>query len=183
MFMKNVFTAFCLVIFVSAISSCTEEVRKKLLPTFDVAVPGIKLSIPPIKFVSEKELPIGSLKTPLNLDSTIKANTHGTIGANSVTSVKVKQVTIKLLNADKNNNLSNFESARMKIYNDTSEAQILKLQFPTTYADSINVTPANHPEISAFLKGSSLAYNLYWKNRRTTSKYLKLRVNIIFIVQ
>jgi hypothetical protein len=181
--MKNVFTALCLVLILSAISSCTEEVRKKLLPSFNVDVPGIKLSIPPIKFVSEKELPIGSLKTPLNLDSTIKANTHGTFGANSVTSVKVKQIIIKLLNADQKNNLSNFESARMKIYNDTSEAQILNLHFPTNYTDSISVTPANHPEISTFLKGSSLSYNLYWKNRSTTSKYLKLKVDITFSVQ
>lgn len=181
--MKKAICIFYIVLGFIQLISCSAEVRKKLLPSFDVNVPGIRLSVPPIKFVSDKELPVGALKTPLNLDSTIKANTGGAFGAKAVRSVKVKRITIKVLNPDKNNNLSNFETARMKIFNDTAEAEIFNLHFPATYTDSIVVIPATHPEISGFLKGSSLAYNLYWKNRSVTSKYLKLKVDITFNIQ
>ncbi|MDB5246023.1 MAG: hypothetical protein JWQ40_417 [Segetibacter sp.] len=117
------------------------------------------------------------------MDSTIKANTAGTFGADAVHFVKVKKLTIKALNADHQNNLSNFETARMRIFNDTASTDIAIIQFPRTFSDSLTVTPATSPDISKYLRGSDLNYNLYWKNRKTTSKFLKLAVQVTVGVQ
>jgi len=167
-----------------SIFSC-KEVRKKLLPSFDVKIPDINLNIPPIPFVPGSEVPVGALRTHINLDSAIKSHTGGTLGAGAVTSITVKKVTVNLLNGDKNNNLSNFESARMRIYSnsDTGAADIAVIRFPETSAQSITVTAKNPTEISNYLKGSELGYNLYWKNRRTTKKFLKLVLSVTLSVQ
>jgi hypothetical protein len=67
------------------------------LPTFNVNIPDINLGIPPIAFVSGNEIPVGALRTPINLDSTIKAHTGGALGASAVTSVKVKKRSDKII--------------------------------------------------------------------------------------
>lgn len=164
--------------------SC-QDIRQKLLPAFSVNIPAISLTIGPIRFVSEKEIPIGALRTHINMDSTIKANTAGAFGADDVQSVKVKKLVVKLSNADDENNFSNFESARMKLFsnNDTSAVDIAVIQFPDTYSDSVTVEPTNSPEISNYLRGSELAYNLYWKNRRPTTKPMKLTARITLSVK
>lgn len=161
------------------ISGCTcNEVKEKLLPSFNVNIPDINLTVPPIPIITNEEIPVGALKTHINMDSTIKAHTAGTFGADAVHFVRVKKMVIKVLNADKNNNLSNFESARMRIYSDTASTDIVVVNFPSIYSDSITVIPTSSPDISNYLRGENLAYNLYWKNRKTTSKSLKLNVKI-----
>jgi hypothetical protein len=173
-----------LLILITMFTSCTcNEVKEKLLPSFNVNIPEINLTVPPLPLVTNEEIPVGALKTHINMDSTIKANTAGTFGADAVHFVKVKKMVIKVLNGDENNNLSNFESARMRIYSDTSSTEIAVVTFPTTYTDSITVIPTSSPDISPYLRGSNLAYNLFWKNRKTTKKYLKLNVKISIGVQ
>lgn len=183
--MKN--CAISLVITVFIFVECTgnqvKEIKEKLLPSFTVNIPDINLTVPPIPKVLQEEIAIGALKTPINMDSTIKANTAGAFGANSVHFVKVRKLVIKLSNADEANNLSNFESARMRIYNDTSSTDIAIIKFPESFSDSITVVPAASPDISNYLRGTDLSYNLYWKNRKTTEKFLKLIVQVTVGVQ
>ena len=166
------------------IPGCTcNQVKEKLLPSFNVSIPDIKLTVPPLPLVTDKEIPVGALKTHINVDSTIKAHTAGTFGADAVHFVKVKKLVIKAVNADENNNLSNFETATMRIYSDTASTDIAIINFPATYSDSITVVPTKSPDISNYLKGSSLSYNLWWKNRKKTTKFLKLNVKITVGVQ
>jgi hypothetical protein len=176
----------CLVLLLLSIESIScKEVRKKILPSFNVRIPDITLSIPPITFISNREVPVGALRTQINLDSVIKANTAGTLGASAVSSVLVKKVEVVLLNADRNNNLGNFETARMKIYSnrDTAAVDVAVINFPDKDLDSLTVVKGGGPEISEYLKGSELGYNLYWKNRRTTNKTLKLVLSVTLSVQ
>ncbi|MEJ7681830.1 MAG: hypothetical protein WKG06_29080 [Segetibacter sp.] len=121
-------------IFAGCSSNQAKEIKEKLLPTFNVNIPDILLTVPPLPKVLKEEIPVGALKTPINMDSTIKANTAGTFGANSVHFVKVNKLVIKLSNADKANNLSNFESARMRIYNDTASTDIAIIKFPESFS-------------------------------------------------
>ncbi|MCW3107530.1 MAG: hypothetical protein JWQ09_2036 [Segetibacter sp.] len=173
-----------LIVLMMMFVSCTcNQIKEKLLPAFNVTIPEINLTIPPLSIVTNKEVPVGALKTHINMDSTIKANTAGTFGADAVHFVKVKKMVIKALNADKNNNLSNFETARMRIYADTASTDIATINFPKVYSDSITVIPPASPDISNYLRGSNLAYNLFWKNRKTTKKFLKLNVKISVSVQ
>ena len=167
-----------------ALAGCTcNEIKQKLLPSFNVNIPDINLTVPPLPVVSDRELPVGALKTHINMDSTIRANTAGTFGAAAVHFVKLKKLVIKALNADARTNLSNFETARMRIYADTASTDVAVINFPAGYADSIAVIPSSSPDISNYLRGSTLAYNLFWKNRKTTKKFLKLNVKITIGVQ
>lgn len=164
--------------------SCTcNQIKEKLLPSFNVNIPDINLTVPPLPHITDDEIPVGALKTHINMDSTIRANTAGTFGADAVHFVKVKKMVIKVLNADEENNLSNFETARMRIYTDTTSTDIAVVSFPTTYSDSITVIPPASPDISNYLRGSQLSYNLLWKNRKTTKKFLKLNVKVTVGVQ
>jgi len=165
-----------------AVISC-KEIKEKLLPSFNAKIPDIRLTIPPVSFVSNKEIPVCALKTHVNMDSTIRANTKGAFGAGAVSSVKIKKIVITLLKADAKNNLANIETARMRIYSDTAEADIAFIKFPDSYSSSLTFVPEKSPEISKFLRGSELSYNLFWKNRRPTSKFLKLVVSVSLSVQ
>jgi hypothetical protein len=180
--MKKAIGGLAVVMIVFAGCTCN-QIKEKLLPSFNVNIPDINLTVPPLPYVADKEIPVGALKTHINMDSTIRANTSGTFGADAVHFVKVKKMIIKVLNADKSNNLSNFETARMRIYTDTASTDIAIITFPETYADSITIIPAATPDISNYLKGSNLAYNLIWKNRKTTNKFLNLNVKITASVQ
>src|SRR4051794_20501067 len=171
-------------ILILIIAGCTcNQIKEKLLPSFNVDIPEINLTVPPLPKVTDKEIPVGALRTHINMDSTIRANTAGTFGADAVHFVKLKKLVIKAINADKAANLSNFETARMRIYADTASTDLAVINFPKTYSDSITVIPSSTPDISNYLRGSNLAYNLFWKNRKTTSKYLKLNVKITIGVQ
>lgn len=170
-------------IFAGCGSNQVKEIKEKLLPTFNVNIPDINLTVPPLPKVLKEEIPVGALKTHINMDSTIKAYTAGTFGANSVHFVKVKKLVVKLSNADKANNLSNFETARMRIYNDTSSTDIAVIKFPESFSDSITVIPPASPDISNYLRGTTLNYNLYWKNRKITRKFLNLIVLVTLGVQ
>lgn len=179
---KNTITG--LIALVLMFSGCTcNQIKEKLLPSFNVNIPDINLTVPPLPKVLNEEIPVGALKTHINMDSTIKANTAGTFGANSVHFVKVQKLVVRLSNADKANNLSNFESARMRIYSDTASTDIAVIKFPENFSDSITVIPFQSPDISNYLRGTSLNYNLYWKNRKITRKFLKLLVRITIGVQ
>lgn len=165
-------------------TSCTcNQIKEKLLPSFNVNIPDINLTVPPLPHITDKEIPVGALKTHINMDSTIRANTAGTFGADAVHFVKVKKMVVKVSDADQDNNLSNFETARMRIYTDTTSTDIAVINFPATYSDSITVIPPASPDISNYLRGSNLAYNLLWKNRKPTRKFLKLNVKITIGVQ
>lgn len=179
--MKN--TTAGLIVLMMFVSCTCNQIKEKLLPAFTVNIPEINLTVPPLPLVTNEEIPVGALKTHINMDSTIKANTAGTFGADAVHFVKVKKMVIKVLNADENNNLSNFATARMRIYADTASTDIAIINFPETYSDSITVIPPASPDISNYLRGTDLSYNLLWKNRKTTTKFLKLNVRISVSVQ
>lgn len=166
------------------LAGCTcNQIKQKLLPSFNVTIPVIHLTVPPLPVVSDKEIPVGALHTHINMDSTIKAHTAGTFGAGAVHFVRVKKMVIKAANADETTNLSNFETARMRIYTDTASTDIAVINFPATYSDSITVIQTTTPDISNYLRGSNLSYNLFWKNRKVTKKFLKLSVSITLSIQ
>ena len=174
--------AISLIISVFIFAGCkgnrVRQIKETFLPSFDINIPDIQLTVPPLPKVLDKEIPVGALKTPINMDSTIKAVTAGTLGASSVHFVKVRKMVIKLSNADNANNLANFETARMRIYNDTASTDIAVIKFPESFSDSLTVVPSNNPDISNYLRGTTLNYNLYWKNRKITTKFLKMIVRV-----
>lgn len=182
--MKKLFYLLMAALVIASSTGCN-DIRQKLLPAFNVNIPAIQLTIPPIPFVAKEEVPVGALSTYINMDSTIRANTAGTFGADAVSSVRVKKVTVTALNADASNNLSNFEMARMRLYsdNDTTAIDIASIVFPGSFTETFTMENDNAPDISNYLRGSRLAYNLYWKNRASTSKSLKLHIIVTLSIK
>jgi hypothetical protein len=161
------------------ISSC-KKIIETVFQGMDVNVPEVQITIPSVIAVTPNEIALGSFSYQLNLDSIIKANTAGVFGINAVSSVKVKQVTINLSNADQLNNLSNFESFRMTVQSNanSSPSELFTANFTDTYASSITITPVNSPDLLTYLKGSEISYNMYGKMRRITAKPLNMTIAV-----
>ena len=66
----------------------------------------------------------------------------------------------------------------LHIYNDTASTDIAVIKFPESFSDSLTVVPSNSADISNYLRGTTLNYNLYWKNRKITTKFLKMIVRV-----
>jgi hypothetical protein len=146
----------------------------------DITVPELQIILPQVYFVQPNELWLGSYAFTLNLDSIVKANTGGAFGANSVNSVKIKQVTIKIINPDAFDNLANIDSARVTLQSssNTTPIDLFHIGFDSTYADTYVYTTTNSPELLPYLKGNILTYSIYGKLRSATNKPLGLVLDV-----
>jgi hypothetical protein len=155
-----------------------------VFPGTDITAPAINISIPVVPAIVVslgQEFPLGTHSQRLNLDSAVRANTGGAFGAASVTSIKVKQVTLSLSNSDVNNNLSNFESARVMLSSNsqTNAVELFRITFPTANTSTLTHTPTDTPELLPYVKGGELTYEVFGKARKTTSKTLDLTVSVV----
>lgn len=159
--------------------SC-KKVVKAVFGGTDIVVPPLSVSVPAIPVVTSYELPVGAYVYSFNLDSAVRAGTAGLFGANSVNSIKVKQVVINLSNSDSINNLSNFDSARVTIQSNTNNnpVNLFDVGFPDSPASVFTETPTGSPELISYLKGSTITFVLYGMMRRITTKALDLTMTV-----
>jgi hypothetical protein len=171
------------IIFISFLSC--KKVADAIFQGLDTNVPDVQVTIPTIIAVSTTELPLGSDSYNFNLDSIVKAKTAGVFGANAVRFIKIKQISINITNADQLNNLANFESARMTIQSNSNSnpIDVFSQAFPDMYATSFTFAPTNSAELFTYLKGSTITYNIFGKNRRITTKPLNMVVSTILAVK
>ncbi len=179
--MKKLLIPFSAIILLFAgVSSC-----KKIVSTFfkgtDVTIPPVDVTVPAILVVTPNEQSFGSYTQQINLDSLVQANTAGVFGVNAVSTIKIKQVTISISNADALNNLSNFDYARVTLTSNgnPSTADLFTVTFPDQNIATYTFTPTSSTELLPYLKGSSITYTVYGKNRRITSKPLQMQVSVI----
>lgn len=165
-------------------TSCKKLVTA-LLPAFDVEVPAIQITIPPVPIVTANEIPLGSYTVQFNLDSIIRARTAGVFNINDVKSLKVKEIGLNVTNADNLNNLSNFQSARLSLFSNSnrSEVNIANITFPDNNASSLTVQTPDSPDLLSYLNGTELTYNLAGKSRRPTFKSLNMVVAVTVRVE
>lgn len=161
-------------------SSC-KKIVSAVFPGTDVTIPPVALTLPPVLAVTASEQNFGSYVQQINLDSTIRASTAGVFGANVVSTINIKQVTISLSNGDALNNLSNFESGRVTLTasNNNVPIELFNITFPDTNISTYTFTPPNNVELLPYLKGGSVTYTVYGKSRRITSKPLQMQVSVI----
>ncbi len=175
--MKKIFAiAAVAIVMLTTITACRKLITK-IFNGFDAEVPTIQFTLPAIPLAPPQEVPLGTFTQYFNLDSTIKANTDSTFGAKDVSSITIKKIDFSILDADQNNNLANFESARFTFSSNSkaNPVEIASAIFPDTYATNTTYTsPGNAPELKPYLTGTELYYNVYGKARRTTSRPLKL---------
>jgi hypothetical protein len=189
--MKKIILPVLLTIMIAGLSVSCKKIISKVFNGFDADVPQVVVTIPYVPLppgtpVPATELSLGSLTQSFNLDSTIKANTAGAFGAGDVSSIKIKKMVFTLLDPDENNNLSNFESARLTFASNTSTEPlpIASFTFPDTYSATQTFNAdQNTPELKSYLTGSQLTYNVYGKIRRYTTKPLKLAVMVTLTVR
>lgn len=162
------------------LSSC-KKVLASVYGGSDVSVPELQLILPQIYFVQPNEISLGNYSFYFNLDSTVKASTGGVFGANSVNSIKIKQITIKVINPDAYDNLANIDSARVLLESNanTTPVELFHIGFPNTYADTYTYTTTNSPELLPYIKGNLIVYNVFGKMRSPTNKPLGLAVDIV----
>jgi hypothetical protein len=178
--MKKTFIPFLLAIVIFASFSSCKKIVSTLFQGMDVNAPQVQVTIPTIIAVTPNEFSLGSYTMHFDLDSIIKANTAGVFGVNSVSSIKVKQISISISNADQLNNLANFESTRITLQStsDSNPAELFSINFPDSYASSFTSTTINSPDLLPYLKGSDITYNLFGKMRRITTKPLNITVAV-----
>jgi len=176
---RLLFTILTAIILSGSGSSCKKAIAK-IFPGVDVVVPDMQMILPSVFFVAPTEIPLGTYSFQFNLDSVVKAQTAGVFGANDVTSIKVKQITITITNADQLNNFANFESARVTLQSNSNNTpvQLFSATFPDVFAATFTTTN-NNTELLSYLKGSDLLYTMYGKNRRVTTKPLELTISVI----
>ena len=178
--MKKIIILFCIsVLIISSSSSCKKLIAAVFGGT-NVDVPAFQLTIPAIPVVLSNEISIGSYSFYFNLDSTVRANTAGAFGANSVNSIKLKKVIFSLTNTDSLNNLANFVSARVTLQSNinSTPVQLFKIDFPDSTASTYTYNPTTSPELVSYLKGTTITYNTYGQMRRITTKPLNLVVTV-----
>jgi hypothetical protein len=166
-------------------SFACKKIIKKIFQGIDANVPEFVVVLPPIPYAPPFEVPLGTFRQEFNLDSTIRANTGDVYGAKDVSSVKVKQIVFNLSNADEQNNISNFESARLTFLSNirADTLTIASIAFPDTYATSYTYTPVNSPELKPYLDGSVFYYNAYGKVRRITTRQMEMSVQVTLRVE
>lgn len=178
--MKNKYVSFIVIIlFVIGFSSC-KKIVGAIFEGTDVEAPVVNITIPAIIVLTPDEMTLGTYTQSINLDSMVRAKTGGIFGANVVSSVKVKKVTITLTNADQLNNISNFKTARVTLQSNTNNTpvQLFSVSFDDTYASTYTFNADNSPELLSYLKGSTISYTLYGSIRRITNKPLQMQVNV-----
>jgi len=175
---KIIFIFFATSLVVISTTSCKKIIAAVFGGT-DVNTPAIQDTIPVIPFVLPAEVQLGTYTFPFNLDSVVRANTGGVFGAKAVNSVKLKQFTFELLNADTANNIANLMTARIELTSnsDNNPAEILNVTLPDSTASTFIYTPTSTPELLPYIKGSQITYTLYGRVRRVTTKPLLFSVS------
>ena len=171
------FSAFCAV----SLASC-DKIKDTLFPAFNAELDEVAVTIPVTLAGAEGRV---SQTISFNLDSIIKTYTANAFGIGNLSSVKVKDITVTLVNTDVLNNFSNFETVRITLASNAVATPVVVAgaDIPNTAATSINLTPSVTPELKEYLAGNQLIYTVTAKARRTTTKPLDAAVHITLAIK
>ena len=180
---KVIFFAFIILLGTSCKKTIQEAVQT--FQGFDATLSTVEFDMPAVPFAPPFEVQLGQFPQHFDFDSLVKANTAGTFSSADIVSVKLKNMSVKITNADATNNLGNFQSARFEFFSNAvpTPVEVANVTFLDAVSDSINVTPTNPPELKGYLAGKELTYKVFGQLRRTTSKSLHLKINTIVTVR
>jgi hypothetical protein len=167
---------------IAGLTSC-DKVKDNLFPPFETEIADVNVTIP----ITVQGVEASSSNTvSFNLDSTIKAYTANAFSISNLNSVKVKDVTVFLTDADELNDVSNFESVQLKISSNTvsTPAIVASATIPNSPAESLNIPAGdNSPELKEYLNGNELVYTVTGMARRTTTKPLNAVVSVTLSIK
>lgn len=169
----SLLSAFCVIGF----ASC-DKVKEKLFPAFETEIADVNVTIPITVAGVEST---SSSTVAFNLDSTSKAYTSNAFGINSISAVKVKDITVALTDANDVNNVSNFQKLTRRFASNTvaTPAVVATADIPKTPAAFINIPAGtNTPELKDYLKGNQLTYTVSSVARKSTTMPLHAVVSV-----
>ena len=180
--MKKLFLSFSVAsILVFSMSSC-EKVKDKVFPSFETSGGTVLIEVPVVtNTTTEQEIDATTMS--LNIDSTIKANTDGKFSISNANSIKVRDITLTVLNGDEQNNISNFETAKLSISSNSNTTPAVIASANLADVNQPAVINGNDTEIKTYLQGSQITYKVSGKARRATTKELQLAVAVVLSVK
>jgi len=185
---RLVWTSLFAMLIVAGASSC-KKIIKALFKEIDVELTEVRITVPanPIAPPAYNgDLPFPTITQQWDLDSLVRANTSDQFGLRDVTSLKLKAMTINIVEgADQDNNLQNFENLRLGFSSskDTSVTQIASFDFPDTYATTANANTSSNAELISYLSGNELYYDLTVKPRRITTRPMTIVIKATVTVK
>lgn len=164
--MKKLLTAIVVVsTFLVVATGCDKD---KIFSGIEVDIPAAEVNLPKIAFNplfiplnTPADIPI-PIRQAFNLDDSIRKNTNGDFSAGDVKSVKIKAITIQLLNPTDSSKLSQFNSAQLFFSSNdkpSPELDLGTINLTGAY-DFISYTPASAPEMREYLNGDTLIYRI-----------------------
>lgn len=168
-------------LFALGFAAC-KKIKESLFPAFDADIQNVSLTIPITLAGAEAS---STATVAFSLDSVIKQYTSNTFGFNSVSSVKVKDATVFLENADDQNDVSNFQNVSLKFASNTNTTpvEVLSASIPDSPATDANIPATNSPELKSYLNGTQLTYIISGTARRSTTKELNATVAVTLSVK
>ena len=179
--MKKVICSAIVAIFViGAMSSCKKalEVVKKVFPPQEFDLPTVLTDpIPAITFPIPRntDFDLPPVEQRINVDSIIRVNTGNNFGAGDISSIKLKQITLKIVEGyDAQNNFSNFNHARFSFSSTTNNNKINIANATFSAADAASDTKViptpDAPELRSYLSSTN-ADKLYYTVTASVSRY------------
>jgi len=160
-----------------------KKIIDKVFSGFDLTLTAIPTVISPIP-VSYYPFSIAST-WKFNLDSIVKAESRGAFEASDLTSVKVKQTTLRLQNADSLTNLADLHSVSISLYSDTIRMPVtlVTANVPDTAINTLAFDASTSPEILPYLQGSNITYVVTVVLRRPTTHNLVVYTDMVFAIK
>ncbi len=173
--MKKLFLSFSVAALVLGMSSC-EKVKDKVFPSFETDGGTILVEVPVVTNTTT-EAEMDATTVSFNLDSTIKANTDGNFSLSNASSVKISTVTLTVLNGDQENNISNFESAKISVSSNSNPTPVVIAFATLADVNQPAVINGNGAELKGYLQGNQITYKISGKARRATTKELQAAIS------
>lgn len=167
---------------ITALSGC-KKIVEQVFSGFDLPLTDIPTVIPPIP-VSYYTFSVART-LPFNLDSIVKTESGGSFRAKDLTSVRVKQATLRFQNADSTTNLANFHSISIRLYSNTNTTPVtvVTADVPDVAASKLNFDVNNSPELLPYLQGSTITYIVTAITRRPTIHSVTAYADMILTIK
>jgi hypothetical protein len=166
-------------LFVLGSSSCN-KIASVLQYDLSMQTASADVIIPPLSDTT-LSVAMGSISSPSNTDSFVKANTGGVLGVSNIGSAHIVSCSLTLQNPNTGNNFGNFQSASVAFFTNANTTPVTVASIaanPATYATALDVPVNTTADLSSYLHGNQLTYSLTGKLHNATTDTLICRVQL-----